>query len=424
MGALAHAVRSGQGALRGHLELPARGDARGRRACCARWARRCSSTSRPTTCSSREPEDALFGVLADEGVGCIGFSPLASGLLTDTYLDGIPAGSRAAKGELGEDRITEALRDDRAPAPGHRARPRSVGGAARARVDAAAAPSSPRRSSARAASRRSRRRSRCSRAAADGRGTRDHRRHPRRALTPSPLALLFAMRLPLAALARVRRVSARKRLRRLPGTGRAPVSLRYLLARPDGYAEASEPWPLVLFLHGSGERGEGPCPASLPTVRREAARSRVPALPVRARLTSGTRGHVVGHRAAQRSPRRRPGAPLHRPRPRLGGGPEHGRIRHVGPAPGVPRPLRRRRTGLRRRGAGIRLGQAEAAYVRPSRTVTACSARPRRAGCAPCRPRPSSVCPSASAAVAPPGPSRSTRDRRRPCRVCRSGSGA
>jgi L-glyceraldehyde 3-phosphate reductase len=43
-------------------------------------------------------EDDLLSVLEDEGVGCIVFSPLAQGLLTDRYLDGIPEGSRAAKG--------------------------------------------------------------------------------------------------------------------------------------------------------------------------------------------------------------------------------------------------------------------------------------------------------------------------------------
>jgi L-glyceraldehyde 3-phosphate reductase len=35
--------------------------------------------------------------LHDEGIGCIGFSPLAQGMLTPKYIDGIPAGSRAAK---------------------------------------------------------------------------------------------------------------------------------------------------------------------------------------------------------------------------------------------------------------------------------------------------------------------------------------
>jgi len=42
-----------------------------------------------------EPE--LLDVLGREGVGCIGFSPLAQGMLTDRYLDGVPAGSRASR---------------------------------------------------------------------------------------------------------------------------------------------------------------------------------------------------------------------------------------------------------------------------------------------------------------------------------------
>ncbi len=39
-------------------------------------------------------EDGLLDLLAEEGVGCIAFSPLAQGMLTDKYLGGIPAGSR------------------------------------------------------------------------------------------------------------------------------------------------------------------------------------------------------------------------------------------------------------------------------------------------------------------------------------------
>lgn len=42
-------------------------------------------------------EPALLNVLAEEGVGCIAFCPLAQGLLTNRYLDGIPNGSRASK---------------------------------------------------------------------------------------------------------------------------------------------------------------------------------------------------------------------------------------------------------------------------------------------------------------------------------------
>ncbi|HEY2602144.1 MAG TPA: L-glyceraldehyde 3-phosphate reductase [Thermoleophilaceae bacterium] len=43
-------------------------------------------------------EDDLLGVLEQEGIGSIVFSPLAQGMLTNRYLDGIPADSRAAKG--------------------------------------------------------------------------------------------------------------------------------------------------------------------------------------------------------------------------------------------------------------------------------------------------------------------------------------
>lgn len=42
-------------------------------------------------------EDGLLDALEEYGVGCIPFSPLAQGLLTDKYLKGIPEGSRAAK---------------------------------------------------------------------------------------------------------------------------------------------------------------------------------------------------------------------------------------------------------------------------------------------------------------------------------------
>ena len=43
-------------------------------------------------------EGELLGTLDELGVGCIAFSPLAQGMLTDRYLDGIPEGSRAARG--------------------------------------------------------------------------------------------------------------------------------------------------------------------------------------------------------------------------------------------------------------------------------------------------------------------------------------
>jgi L-glyceraldehyde 3-phosphate reductase len=45
----------------------------------------------------RDAENGLLDLLKEEGVGCIAFSPLAQGLLTNKYLNGIPSDSRAAK---------------------------------------------------------------------------------------------------------------------------------------------------------------------------------------------------------------------------------------------------------------------------------------------------------------------------------------
>ena len=53
-------------------------------------------------------EDRLLDVLETEGVGCIAFSVLAQGLLTDRYLNGIPPGSRASlDGSLTHDMLNE-----------------------------------------------------------------------------------------------------------------------------------------------------------------------------------------------------------------------------------------------------------------------------------------------------------------------------
>ena len=57
---------------------------------------------------NRWVEEDLLDVLGDEGVGCIVFSPLAQGMLTDKYLDGIPEGTRAAAASsLSADMINE-----------------------------------------------------------------------------------------------------------------------------------------------------------------------------------------------------------------------------------------------------------------------------------------------------------------------------
>ncbi|HET6455227.1 MAG TPA: aldo/keto reductase, partial [Armatimonadota bacterium] len=58
---------------------------------------------------NRTIENGLLDVLEAEGIGCIAFCPLAQGLLTNRYLNGIPEGSRASKpwGFLKAERITE-----------------------------------------------------------------------------------------------------------------------------------------------------------------------------------------------------------------------------------------------------------------------------------------------------------------------------
>ncbi len=58
---------------------------------------------------NRWVEDGLLNTLKEEGIGCIAFSPLAQGLLTNKYLSGIPDGSRASKahGFLKPANITE-----------------------------------------------------------------------------------------------------------------------------------------------------------------------------------------------------------------------------------------------------------------------------------------------------------------------------
>ena len=57
---------------------------------------------------NRWVEPDLLDVLGEEGIGCIAFSPLAQGLLTDRYLNGVPEGSRAsAHGSLNPDMLNE-----------------------------------------------------------------------------------------------------------------------------------------------------------------------------------------------------------------------------------------------------------------------------------------------------------------------------
>jgi L-glyceraldehyde 3-phosphate reductase len=53
-------------------------------------------------------EGGLLDVLEEEGVGCIAFSPLAQGMLTTKYLNGVPEGSRASRnGSLSQDQLSD-----------------------------------------------------------------------------------------------------------------------------------------------------------------------------------------------------------------------------------------------------------------------------------------------------------------------------
>ena len=114
MGALDHAVRSGK-AL--YVGISSYGPDRTREA--VRILRELGTPlliHQPSySLLNRWIEDELLDVLADAGVGCIGFSPLAQGLLTGKYLDGIPEGSRATRGmELSQEMLDENLERVRA----------------------------------------------------------------------------------------------------------------------------------------------------------------------------------------------------------------------------------------------------------------------------------------------------------------------
>ena len=112
MGALDHFVRSGKALYVGISNYP------------AETSRRAAKILRElgTPCLIHQPAYSLFnrwvepellGALREDGVGCIAFSPLAQGLLTDKYLSGIPADSRAGKahGFLRPAHVTEERLD-------------------------------------------------------------------------------------------------------------------------------------------------------------------------------------------------------------------------------------------------------------------------------------------------------------------------
>ncbi len=111
MGALDFAVRSGR-AL--YVGISAYSPEETRRAVqvLAKMGTRCVIHQPKYSMLVRDPEQGLLATLAELGVGCICFSPLAQGLLTDRYFQGIPKDSRAAKphGFLHKEQVTEAVR--------------------------------------------------------------------------------------------------------------------------------------------------------------------------------------------------------------------------------------------------------------------------------------------------------------------------
>jgi L-glyceraldehyde 3-phosphate reductase len=96
MGAVAHAVRSGKALYAGLSNYGPEGTERAAELLRAMGAP-CLIHQPRYHMFERAPEAGLLGVLAKEGIGGIAFCPLAQGLLTSRYLEGIPADARAAR---------------------------------------------------------------------------------------------------------------------------------------------------------------------------------------------------------------------------------------------------------------------------------------------------------------------------------------
>jgi L-glyceraldehyde 3-phosphate reductase len=107
MGALAHAVRSGRALYAGISSYSAERTAEA--AALLREMGVPLLIHQPSySMLNRWIEESLLDTLEEEGAGCIAFSPLAQGMLTDKYLNGIPQGSRASQGKsLSPDLLTD-----------------------------------------------------------------------------------------------------------------------------------------------------------------------------------------------------------------------------------------------------------------------------------------------------------------------------
>ncbi|HZL10391.1 MAG TPA: L-glyceraldehyde 3-phosphate reductase [Prolixibacteraceae bacterium] len=110
MMALDHAVRQGKALYAGISNYPAPMAAEASRIL-KELGTPCLIHQPKYSMFERWAEGGLMDVLEKEGIGCITFSPLAQGLLTDKYLNGIPEGSRAAKswGFLQPEQVESAL---------------------------------------------------------------------------------------------------------------------------------------------------------------------------------------------------------------------------------------------------------------------------------------------------------------------------
>lgn len=115
MGALATAVQQGKALYAGISNYPAEMAAEAIEIL-DKMGVRCLIHQPRYNIFDRWIENGLTDVLLDKGVGCIPFSPLAQGLLTGRYLDGIPANSRAEKdhGFLQKEAVEEKISQVRA----------------------------------------------------------------------------------------------------------------------------------------------------------------------------------------------------------------------------------------------------------------------------------------------------------------------
>ena len=110
MGALATAVQSGRALYAGISQYPAQQSAQAVAMLRQMGVRLLIHQPSYSILDRWIEADRLLEALDRDGIGCIVFTPLAQGLLTSRYLDGVPAGSRASRAEtLSADVLTPAV---------------------------------------------------------------------------------------------------------------------------------------------------------------------------------------------------------------------------------------------------------------------------------------------------------------------------